>query len=214
MPNPDPRPWQRMLSGKRLNLEEPLWTDVEIEDIAHGLSRVARWNGQTIGDWAFSVAQHSLVVERLCVASAPAADARLRLLALLHDAPEYVIGDLISPFKALMGEGYKATENRILDAVLTRFGLAGAATRSAMKAIKRADQASAYLEAVELAGFEAEIAARYFKPQPWALHAFETGAVSLEPMRPEEAKSAFLTRFHELAAAATAAQPRRRANGA
>ena len=84
-----PRAWQRMLSGRRLDLLDPSPLDVEIEDIAHGLSRVARWNGQTSGDWAFSVAQHSLVVEeifrRLRPDATPAEVEAAARTAAIHD---------------------------------------------------------------------------------------------------------------------------------
>src|SRR2546430_9175901 len=89
------RAWQRMLSGRRLDLLDPSPLDVEVADIAHGLARVARWNGQTHGTHIFSVAQHTLLVEAVMRQQAPRVDHRVRLAALLHDAPEYVICDLI-----------------------------------------------------------------------------------------------------------------------
>jgi hypothetical protein len=97
------RAWQRMLSGRRLDLLDPSPLDIEIEDIAHGLARVARWNGQTHGAHIFSVAQHTLLVEAVLRQQTPRVDHRIRLAAMLHDAPEYVIGDMISPFKAVIG---------------------------------------------------------------------------------------------------------------
>ncbi|MGI9412933.1 MAG: HD domain-containing protein, partial [Hyphomicrobiales bacterium] len=157
-----PRAWQRMLSGRRLDLLNPSPLDIEIEDIAHGLARVARWNGQTSGDHAFSVAQHSLLVESLCVHFSPKLDRRWRLAALLHDASEYVVGDLISPFKAAIGLDYKAFENRLIEAVHIRFGLPAQLPETTRKLIKRADGASAFLEATQLAGFEDKEAARIF----------------------------------------------------
>ena len=153
MPPTGKRAWQRMLSGRRLDLLNPSPLDIELEDIAHGLARVARWNGQTIGAHPFSVAQHSLLVERLAVAFAPELEARWRLAALLHDAPEYVIGDLISPFKAAVGLDYKAFEIRLLDAIHIHFGLPPALPARIAALIKRADKAAAYLEATRLAGF-------------------------------------------------------------
>ena len=155
--NPSPRAWQRMLSGRRLDLLDPSPLDVEIEDIAHGLARVARWNGQTRGDHAFSVAQHSLVVEAAFTAARPQADADAQLAALLHDAPEYVIGDMISPFKAVVGGGYKEVEKRLQRAIHLRFSLPADTPAPLKKAIKRADQIAAWFEATRLAGFsEAE----------------------------------------------------------
>src|SRR5262249_3241293 len=147
------RAWQRMLSGRRLDLLEPSPLDIEIADIAHGLARVARWNGQTRGDHAFSVAQHCMVVERVVSELDPRATRELRLMALLHDAAEYVIGDLISPFKAAVGIDYKAFENRLMGAIHIRFGLPALPSENAGALIKRADRIAAYYEAVQLAGF-------------------------------------------------------------
>src|SRR3569833_2427473 len=148
-----PRAWQRMLSGRRLDLLDPSPLDVEIEDIAHGLARVARWNGQTRGDHIFSVAQHSLLVEAGAGRVAPGPGAAERLVVLLHDAPEYVIGDIISPFKAVLGEGYKGVEKRLLAANHLRFGLPSSPPRPLAALTKTADRAAAYLEATGLAGF-------------------------------------------------------------
>jgi 5'-deoxynucleotidase YfbR-like HD superfamily hydrolase len=154
-----------MLSGRRLDLLDPSPLDIEIEDIAHGLARTARWNGQTKGRHIFSVAQHTLLVEALLAIQEPEASAQLRLAALLHDAAEYVIGDLISPFKAMLSSDYKAAEIRILSAVHLRFGLGATLPQQMAKAVKRADGTAAFLEAVNLAGFSLAEAKRYF-PRP------------------------------------------------
>ena len=159
------RAWQRMLSGRRLDLLDPSPLDIEIEDIAHGLARTARWNGQTRGQHIFSVAQHTLLVEALLVLQEPEASAHLRLAALLHDAAEYVIGDLISPFKAMLSKDYREAERRIMGAVHLRFGLPPILAPRTAKAIKRADASAAFLEAVNLAGFSLAEAERYF-PRP------------------------------------------------
>ena len=161
-----PRAWQRMLSGRRLDLLDPSALDVEMEDIAHGLARVARWNGQTKGAHIYSVAQHSLLVEVLARAKVPLLDRNARLAVLLHDAPEYVIGDMISPFKAVIGDSYKAVEHRLLDAIHLRFGLPATLPDTLQKLIKTADRAAAYLEATRLAGFEPAEARRFFGPPP------------------------------------------------
>ena len=186
------RAWQRMLSGRRLNLLEPSPLDIEIEDIAHGLSRVARWNGQTSGDWSFSVAQHSVLVETLLGRYRENAPASWRLAALLHDAAEYVIGDLISPFKAAVGLDYKAFERNLQSAIHIRAGLPPMPPKTAQTLIKRADRVSAYLEAVQLAGFEPAEARKFFG-NPRGLDDF-----SLVPHPPDEAKSAFIARFESL----------------
>ncbi|RTM03555.1 MAG: HD family hydrolase, partial [Hyphomicrobiales bacterium] len=157
-----PRAWQRMLSGRRLDLLDPSPLDIEIADIAHGLARVARWNGQTSGDHAFSVAQHSLLVEALYGELAPEATAEARLAALLHDAPEYVIGDMISPFKSVMGGSYKDCELRLQRAIHLRFSLPAELGAALRKDIKRADQIAAYYEATLLAGFSTAEATEYF----------------------------------------------------
>ncbi len=157
-----PRAWQRMLSGRRLDLLDPSPVDIEISDIAHGLARVARWNGQTRGDHAYSVAQHSILVTRLLEASQEKASPDVLLAALLHDAAEYVIGDMISPFKSVVGGGYKTVEAALQQAIHIRVGLTGKLSTSTKKAIKKADQIAAWLEATQLAGFEDAEAARYF----------------------------------------------------
>ncbi len=190
---PPPRAWQRMLSGRRLDLLDPSPLDVEIEDIAHGLARVARWNGQTHGPNAFSVAQHCVLVEELTLRLEPLLEPKWRLTALLHDAPEYVIGDMISPFKAVVGGGYKAVEHRLEAAIHIRFGLPATVPAPVKALIKRADHVSAYFEAVELAGFEAREAEKLFgRPRGFAAR------LGLEPWPVGAAQARFLERFHEL----------------
>ena len=186
-----PRAWQRMLSGRRLDLLDPSPLDVEIEDVAHGLSRVPRWNGQTKGEWAFSVAQHSVLVERIAGLANPGLAPRWRLAALLHDAPEYVIGDLISPFKAVVGGEYKVLEARLTAAIHRSAGLPETLPETAARAIKRADLAAAWFEATQLAGFAEDEAARHF-PRPRFRREV---AVRLTPMPPQEARKAFLARY-------------------
>jgi len=161
-----PRVWQRMLSGRRLNLIDPSPLDIEITDIAHGLARVARWNGQTGGAHIFSVAQHTLLVEAVMREQRPRVDTRFRLAALLHDAPEYVIGDMISPFKAVLGGDYKAVEKRLLSAIHIRFGLPPVLPEEMTREIKDADRGAAYLEATHLAGFSQTEAKRLFGSDP------------------------------------------------
>jgi uncharacterized protein len=193
------RAWQRMLSGRRLDLIDPSPLDVEIGDIAHGLARVARWNGQTRGPEIFSVAQHSLLVEALLAAGESSPSAKARLMALLHDAPEYVIGDMISPFKAAIGGDYKLIEERLKRAIHVRFGLAAEPPDDLNRAIKIADRASAYLEATALAGFSIAEARKLFGAPDLPLRDFAAG---LEPMRPAAVEARFLARFAELDAAA------------
>lgn len=190
-PDSPPRAWQRMLSGRRLDLLDPSPLDVEIEDIAHGLARVARWNGQTRGDHAFSVAQHSLVVEAAFSAARPQASAGEQLAALLHDAPEYVIGDMISPFKAVVGGGYKVVEHRLQRAIHLRFSLPADLPAMLAKAIKRADQVAAWFEATRLAGFSDAEAQKFFgRPRN-----ITSEGLALEPLPTRQAQDAFLARF-------------------
>ncbi|HEY0567089.1 MAG TPA: HD family hydrolase [Xanthobacteraceae bacterium] len=160
------RAWQRMLSGRRLDLLDPSPLDIELEDIAHGLARVARWNGQTQGAHIFSVAQHTLLVEAVARARTPRLDRSRRLAVLLHDAPEYVVGDMISPFKAVIGDSYKATERRLLSAIHVRFGLPATLPLEVDRLVKAADHGAAYLEATRLAGFAAEEARKFFGAPP------------------------------------------------
>ncbi len=193
-----PRAWQRMLSGRRLDLLAPSPDDIAIEDIAHGLARVARWNGQTHGEHAFSVAEHAALVEKITSVLNPAWERRWRLAALLHDAPEYVIGDLISPFKAAIGFDYKAFENRLLEAIHVRFGLPAKLPREITAAIKEADRIAAYYEATRLAGFSKDEADRYFGIP--AIPADLADLMSrLEPSPVAAAQRVFLARFKALA---------------
>jgi len=194
-----PRAWQRMLSGRRLDLLDPSPLDVEITDIAHGLARVARWNGQTFGDHAFSVAQHCLVVEDIAGLLEPELTVCQRLIVLLHDAPEYVIGDMISPFKAVMGGDYKIVEKRLADAIHRRFGLEKYDTDRLKKLAKKADLISAYFEAVELAGFTAEEAKRIFGvPRGIGRQTPAGPLLGLDPLPTVSAEEAFLNRFQQL----------------
>jgi len=189
-----PRAWQRMLSGRRLDLLDPTPVDIEIEDIAHGLAFVARWNGQTSGDWPYSVAEHSLLVEEIYGRSEPDAPAKWRLAAVLHDAPEYVIGDMISPVKAAVGPAYGALDDRLAAAVHLRFGLPAAIPVKVKKAIKKADRVSAWLEATQIAGFSASEADRFFgKPDP---RLTEGLTIVLRP--PVEVRAAYLRRHADL----------------
>ena len=190
------RAWQRMLSGRRLDLLDPSPMDIEIEDIAHGLARVARWNGQTVGEHAFSVAQHSIVVEEIVAHIQPDVEPRWRLAALLHDASEYVIGDMISPFKAALGMDYKTFEERLENAIHIRFGLPAKTPLAIKKLIKQADRACAFFEATQLAGFSHAESLDFFGAPPagYSLH--------IEPWPAGVAQQRYVQRFHILSEAA------------
>ena len=177
-----------MLSGRRLDLLDPSPLDVEIEDIAHGLARVARWNGQTVGAHIFSVAQHTLLVEALARARSPRLGRQARLAIILHDAPEYVIGDMISPFKAVIGDAYKGVEGRLLAAIHLRFGLPVQRPAETESLLKAADRAAAYLEATRLAGFGADEARRFFGPPPRPSPAIERDYLTPWPADTAEAR--------------------------
>ena len=188
-----PRAWQRMLSGRRLDLLDPSPLDVEIGDIAHGLARVARWNGQTKGEHAFSVAQHCVLVERITADLRPGLTREARLMALLHDAPEYVIGDLISPFKVVIGINYKALENKLQAAIHLRFGLPANPPATLITLFKKADLVAAYFEATQLAGFEVPVADKLFVLPPPSMR-----TPRLVPLPTAEAQALFLERFRKL----------------
>lgn len=191
-----PRAWQRMLSGRRLDLLDPSPLDVELADIAHGLARVARWNGQTRGDHAFSVAQHSLIVESIFCRLNASASPDDMLMALLHDAPEYVIGDMISPFKSVVGGGYKSVEKRLEAAVHLRFSLPPYASRELKDRIKKADTVAAFFEATELAGFSLAEAQKFFGLP----RGISRDMIEIEPVPALEAQSRFMKRFETIEA--------------
>lgn len=191
-----PRAWQRMLSGRRLDLLDPTPMDIEVEDIAHGLAFVARWNGQTYGDYPYSVAEHSLLVEEIYTRMNPKAPVKWRLAALLHDAPEYVIGDMISPVKAAVGPGYGELDLRLTAAIHIRFGLPAQLPGTIKKAIKRADRVSAWLEATQIAGFDVPESNKFFgRPNPEVTKGLE---ITLRP--PVEVRRDFTARHAELLA--------------
>ena len=196
-----PRAWQRMLSGRRLDLLEPSPADIEIEDIAHGLARVSRWNGQTVGPHALSVAQHSSLVEAIAGGLNPDWSASWQLACLLHDAPEYVIGDLISPFKAAIGLDYKAFELRLLAAIHRRFGLPEHLPEEVTAHIKAADSIAAYYEATRLAGFEIDEARRFFGVPPSVPAGLQRDLDHLAALPVADAQGAFLERFRQLSVA-------------
>lgn len=186
------RAWQRMLSGRRLDLLEPTPLDIEIEDIAHGLSRVARWNGQTMGKWPYSVADHSVFVEKIFCMQNQAVSQRWKLACLLHDAPEYVIGDMITPFKQCLGDYYREIEDRLSDAIHIRFGLPGVLPQWVKKAIKTADKTAAYLEAIQIAGFD-HIEAKRHIANPRRIP-----DLTIIPLSPNKAKKVYLQLFNQL----------------
>jgi len=190
------RAWQRMLSGRRLDLLDPSPLDIEIADIAHGLARVARWNGQTAGAHIYSVAQHTLLVEEIARRRVGRPDRRLTLALLLHDAPEYVIGDMISPFKAVIGDAYKAVEKRLLSAIHRRFGLPPDLPAEVVRLIKAADRGAAFLEATQLAGFSVEEARRFFGARPVLPMTVERDYITPWPALTAERR--FLERFAKL----------------
>lgn len=189
-----PRAWQRMLSGRRLDLLDPTPMDIEINDIAHGLAFVARWNGQTMGDFAYSVAEHSILVETLFSRMYPKTLIKWRLAALLHDAPEYVIGDMISPVKAAVGPAYGALDDRLTAAIHIRFGLPAVLPAAIKKQIKKADKISAWMEATQIAGFSHSEANRLFGAPETDIIADLT--IRLRP--PIEARNDFTARHNVL----------------
>lgn len=193
-PPKPPRAWQRMLSGRRLDLLDPTPMDIEIQDIAHGLAFVARWNGQTMGDFAYSVAEHSILVEKLFTRMNPNAGVKWQLAALLHDAPEYVIGDMISPVKAAVGPDYGALDERLTAAIHIRFGLPAQIPTLIKKQIKKADLVSAWMEAVQIAGFTMDEADRLFtRPDASLIKGLD---IHLRP--PVEARNDFTARHNQL----------------
>tara|TARA_B100000674_G_scaffold198704_1_gene162162 strand:- start:1346 stop:1927 length:582 start_codon:yes stop_codon:yes gene_type:complete len=188
------REWQRMLSGRRLDILDPSPLDIEIEDIAHGLSFLARWNGQTVGDYPFSVAQHSLLVENIFSMQFPDMDNPSKLFALLHDSAEYVIGDMISPIKSHLGAEYEELDENLTTAICMRFNIPTKKIETIKKRVKIADKKAAWLEAINLAGFSQRDADRIFGKQK-EIEGFES---SLLPEAPFIVRKNFVNRFNEL----------------
>ena len=188
------RAWQRMLSGRRLDLLDPSPLDIEVEDIAHGLSFVARWNGQTFGNFPYSVAEHSLLVEQIYSNSLKNPEKKWCLAALLHDAPEYVIGDMISPVKTAIGSDYKSLENRLSTAINLRFGLPAKIPEKIKKQIKKADKISAWIEAIQIAGFTKDEADKLFG----VVDNKNIDQFSIRLRPPLEVRESYILRFNEL----------------
>ena len=183
-----------MLSGRRLDLLDPTPVDIEIEDVAHGLAFVARWNGQTRGDFPYSVAEHSLLVEEIFGRLVPEAPVKWRLAALMHDAPEYVIGDMISPVKAAVGPGYGHLDDRLSAAIHLRFGLPATLPVKTKRQIKKADKISAWLEAVQLAGFSLDEANRFFGEPDEGI----ASGLTLHLRAPRDVREAYVARHRAL----------------
>ena len=156
------RAWQKMLSGRRLDVIDPSPLDIEIGDIAHGLAFQARWNGQTQGDFVFSVANHSILVWNIFSIENPKIEKKWQLVSLLHDAPEYVIGDLISPVKKEVGSSYINLEKKLQEAIHIRFGLPALVPNKIKSKIKIADRKAAWIEATKIAGFNKKEANKIF----------------------------------------------------
>lgn len=192
------RAWQRMLSGRRLDILDPSPMDVELSDIAHGLARVARWNGQTQGDYPFSVAQHSVLVLELFRSANPESNPVWQLQALLHDAPEYVMGDIISPFKAAMGGNYKDVENRLLSAIFLRFSLPASMPAALAKLVKKADKEAAFFEATHLAGFAGEEARKFFGEPSRPTFDVDSFDKLIRPWPTREAHDRFVAAFEAI----------------
>ena len=188
------RAWQRMLSGRRLEILNPSPLDIEIEDIAHGLSFLARWNGQTIGDYPFSVAQHSLLVENIFSSQFPKMDNQSKLFALLHDSAEYVISDMISPLKTHLGMTYETLDEKLTMAICIRFNIPTTKIKIIKKQVKLADKMAAWLEAIQLAGFSKKEADKLFGKQV-SVEGFEN---YLSPATPFFVRKKFVNRFNEL----------------
>ena len=186
------RSWQRMLSGRRLDLLNPSPLDIEIEDIARGISRVARWNGQTSGEYPLSVAQHSVIVAELLKSYSENIEIKWQLAALLHDAAEYIISDMITPLKSFLGEEYIQLEEKIQIAINIRFSLPGEIPKKIYKLIKNCDRQTAFIEAIQLAGFTLKEAKKTLK-MPKLIPDYK-----IIPISANKAEKLFLKKFKEL----------------
>jgi len=108
-----PAPWIQTFTGQRFTFDPIDPHAINVEDIAHALSRANRWAGHTAVPW--TVAQHSILVALLV-------PERHRREALFHDASEAYLADVAAPVKAILPD-YQALEKRLEHAIAIRFGL-------------------------------------------------------------------------------------------
>ena len=177
--------WIETASGRRFYPLAPRAVDVCIEDIAHALANQCRFSGH-VREF-FSVAQHSLLVSKLC----PPGDA---LWGLLHDASEAYLVDLPRPIKhcSELGDFFRTAEGRVMRAVCDAFGLPHAEPPS----VKRADNALLLAEKRDLMPGTQDWESTQEK---WAIEAQETAAsVKIVPLPPRLAEAEFLAQFHYL----------------
>lgn len=207
------RAWVRLASGRRINLLDPqpdAWTDA---DLAIGLSRTYRWGGHSIWELPLSVAQHSLLVLKLCeqLHGVPLSRA-VALQALLHDAAEGLLSfDPISPVKPHLGASFAALNDRLEAAIATRYWFFAhdpLLRHRRSLAYKSADRVAAASEALHVAGWTRHEIATVLEiddrpltvdplPQIRALRPWEPWPAPL-------AASLFLAKLRELQAPETA----------
>lgn len=139
-PAPPPDGWVTTSRGQVWSLDDPRPKDVHIEDIAAGLSRECRYNGQLREDCDFlSVAEHSVAMAVWAVAKKVVRYREDALAILLHDASEAILGDMVSPVKA-RDPIFKAIEAKTEDVIARRFGIKLATLGITKEQIKTIDR--------------------------------------------------------------------------
>lgn len=171
--------WIQTYTGKQLHILNPKPEEICLRDIAHALSLMCRYNGHIQGHVAYSVAQHCVLVSNHC-------NPEDALYGLLHDASEFAMADIVSPFKrSPQMENYRYYENQLQSMVYRKFGLDSKEPPS----VKYSDQLILSTEAVS------------FLHQPlhpeWKLP-YEPLPFKILPSSPQEAEQLFLNRFKEL----------------
>lgn len=173
---PPSNAWMQVRSGEPFWPLEPRVEDIDINDIAHALGMVCRYGGHCRR--FYSVAEHSFLLSY-------SVDPGHALWALLHDAAEAYIGDVVRPLKHEMPE-FMAAEERILEAIANKFNLPG----SMPDQVKEHDTRILVDEKEQI-----------MTPSrlPWsALEGYAPLGVTINGWSPGKASGMFLVRFHQL----------------
>ena len=172
--------WMQTYSGKQFYAFEPTVDSICINDIAHALSNLCRYNGHT--KKFYSVAEHSIHVSNLLAVNN---DKEIMKIGLMHDAAEAYLTDVPTPIKIHLPI-IKEMEDNIERVIFEKFGLQYPMTPQ----IKQADMVMLATEKEVLMGPE---------PAPWVLSTHQpTKKINIKCMKPNKAKLMFLEKFNEL----------------